>query len=58
MLLLYLETRGKAPGSFLFTFHYASTLSNEDGTVVVTDNIYIPLCFYFIGVGRLLSEIP
>ena len=25
---------------------------NEDGTVVVTDDIYIPLCFYFIGYQR------
>ena len=48
MLLLY-RIRSIYPGySYIFTFHYASTLSPQ--VLICKDQllIYIPLCFYFI----------
>ena len=49
MLLLYHIDREQKNLSFLFTFHYASTLSNRGKRVGDCYNhIYIPLCFYFI----------
>ena len=50
MLLLYPAPERKAviPG-YLFTFHYASTLSDiRAGNKPAGKDIYIPLCFYFI----------
>ena len=50
MLLLYLS---QDPNDYddiaIFTFHYASTLSNLKSKAELTKQIYIPLCFYFIG---------
>ena len=37
-------------GTVIFTFHYASTLSEHSVCVCIRgSSIYIPLCFYFIG---------
>ena len=42
---------------FRFTFHYASTLSNNERRYLSAFfTIYIPLCFYFIDCGKQQSE--
>ena len=40
-----------------FTFHYASTISQAGAARTLTDPIYIPLCFYFIRIGKTSSAI-
>ena len=49
MLLLYPGAGSVIHEQFLFTFHYASTLSARQNINRRPSRIYIPLCFYFIG---------
>ena len=48
MLLLYPIVPENRLLFFLFTFHYASTLSRTSRQISLLLPIYIPLCFYFI----------
>ena len=48
MLLLYLDENMNKISVALFTFHYASTLSQINCLSCFYNSIYIPLCFYFI----------
>ena len=48
MLLLYLISLCRSLNLVVFTFHYASTLSKQQQSQTLIENIYIPLCFYFI----------
>ena len=48
MLLLYQIGQNSYAGAYLSTFHYASTLSDDEFPEAPAFFIYIPLCFYFI----------